>query len=133
MKIAMRDRIYRIIFKTDTASGKLFDVILLVAIFVSVVVVMLDSVDSLRASYMGAFLALEWFLTIIFTLEYFFENLLCERLPEVCIQFLWHHRFISNSADLSECYTFRCPLFNGYQNFEIVACIPGIQTDTVFG
>lgn len=71
MKIAMRDRVYRIIFKTDTASGKLFDVILLVAIFVSVVVVMLDSVDSLRASYMGAFLALEWFFTIIFTLEYF--------------------------------------------------------------
>ncbi len=39
-----KERIHEIIFEADTPEGKLFDVILMMAIVISVTVVMLDSV-----------------------------------------------------------------------------------------
>lgn len=66
----LRDRIHEIIFEADTPAGKSFDVILLVAIVASVLVVMLESVESLRDEYGNAFLYAEWAFTVLFTLEY---------------------------------------------------------------
>ncbi len=63
-------KLHEIIFEADTKSGKAFDLILIVCILASVVIVMLDSVASLRAMYGKYFLAAEWFFTILFTIEY---------------------------------------------------------------
>lgn len=63
-------RLYGVIFEADTPIGKTFDVALIVAILLSVVLVMLDSVRSLNQSHGGLFRAAEWTLTILFTLEY---------------------------------------------------------------
>ncbi|MBN2535189.1 MAG: ion transporter [Spirochaetales bacterium] len=65
-----REKLYIIIFESDTNSGKLFDVLLLVFIILSVLAVLLNSVDKLRQDYESFFLFVEWFFTIIFTLEY---------------------------------------------------------------
>ena len=65
-----RERLNRVIFEHDTPAGRLFDVVLIVAILASVLVVMLDSVGPLREAYGGFLLDLEWFFTILFTLEY---------------------------------------------------------------
>lgn len=65
-----KNKWYRIIFEADTPSGKTFDVILLVAIALSVIIVMLDSVRDLHLKYGEFFLTIEWFLTILFTIEY---------------------------------------------------------------
>ena len=65
-----RERVWRIIFLSDTKAGQIFDIVLLVLIGVSVGVVMLESVASLRAEYGVQFLILEWFFTLIFTVEY---------------------------------------------------------------
>ncbi len=65
-----RQKWYNIIFKSDTKPGKDFDVILLILILISVVVVMLDSVEAFHRQYSFFFDILEWILTIIFTLEY---------------------------------------------------------------
>ena len=65
-----RKKLYEIIFKADTPAGKLFDVALIVCILVSVGVVMLDSVSSISQQYHGLFVGLEWFFTILFTIEY---------------------------------------------------------------
>ncbi|MEN8801059.1 MAG: hypothetical protein ABF297_03690, partial [Thiogranum sp.] len=46
-----RHRMHEIIFEADTPSGKLFDVILLLAISLSVVAVILESVQSIRSIY----------------------------------------------------------------------------------
>lgn len=67
---SLRERIWRIIFLSDTRSGQVFDVVLLILIGASVAVVMLESVGSLRAGHMGLFWRLEWFFTIVFTIEY---------------------------------------------------------------
>ncbi len=65
-----RDKIHEVIFEADTPLGKQFDVILIVCILASVLVVMLDSVDSIGGKYARLFYILEWFFTIIFSIEY---------------------------------------------------------------
>lgn len=66
----LRNRIHIIIEGTDTRLGKLFDVVLLIAILASVAVVMLDSVLYMRLQYGTIFFYVEWFFTILFTIEY---------------------------------------------------------------
>ena len=66
-----RTTIYEIIFEADTPSGKLFDVLLIVAILLSVTVVFLESIEVLKNDYGRIFYALEWGFTILFTVEYF--------------------------------------------------------------
>jgi len=65
-----RRKLHEIIFEADTPSGKLFDIILMIAIIGSVLVVMLDSVKSLNTSYGSVFFIFEWIFTLLFTIEY---------------------------------------------------------------
>lgn len=69
-KKSLKDKIHIIIEGTDTPAGKLFDVLILVAIITSVLVVMLDSVLYLRLQYGRLFFIAEWFFTLLFTVEY---------------------------------------------------------------
>ncbi|MEO5967282.1 MAG: ion transporter [Ferruginibacter sp.] len=66
-----RAKLHEIIFEANTREGKLFDVLLLIFIILSILTVMLDSVDELHEKFGTAFFVLEWVFTIIFTLEYF--------------------------------------------------------------
>lgn len=66
-----RERLYEIIFEADTPEGKLFDVALLAAILLSVIVVMLETVPRFQNNYASTFIALEWLFTAFFTIEYF--------------------------------------------------------------
>jgi len=67
---SLRRRLYIIIFEADTPAGKLFDVILIISIILSVIAVMLDSVSSINEAYGNLLYAIEWLFTILFTLEY---------------------------------------------------------------
>jgi len=67
----LRNWLHEIIFEADTAGGKLFDVLLIVSIIVSVILVMLDSVAEINAAHGALLYAGEWFFTLLFTLEYF--------------------------------------------------------------
>lgn len=62
--------LYIIIFGSDTKLGKLFDIVLIWAIALSVFVVILDSIPVINQKYEKEFYLLEWFFTIIFTIEY---------------------------------------------------------------
>ena len=65
-----RERVRRIIFEADTPAGRTFDVVLLVLIIGSVLLVMLESVASVREQHAATLLALEWVVTGIFAVEY---------------------------------------------------------------
>ncbi len=65
-----RKKLNEIIFGIDTFGGKLFDVILLVAISLSILTVMLESVAEIDALYDTELYYLEWGFTFLFTLEY---------------------------------------------------------------
>lgn len=66
-----RKKLYIIIYEADTPGGKLFDVLLLVAILLSILMVMLESVESINAKYGDLLYLAEWTFTVFFTLEYF--------------------------------------------------------------
>ena len=61
---------HEIIYEADTPAGKLFDIILLWLIILSIVLVMLESVDYIGTTYFGILDTLEWIITILFTIEY---------------------------------------------------------------
>ena len=65
-----RERWHEIIFEADTPKGKLFDVVLLWAIALSVLAVMLESVAPIHQKYTNEFLIFEWMFTILFSVEY---------------------------------------------------------------
>ena len=75
-----RERLRVVIFEADTPPGKAFDVALLVAILASVIAVMLDSVEPIRAAYGHPLDVAEWFFTILFTIEYA-ARLICVPIP----------------------------------------------------
>lgn len=66
----LRHTLYEVIFEAETPAGKAFDLALLVVILVSVVAVLLESVEQLRLEYGPELRWLEWAITILFTAEY---------------------------------------------------------------
>jgi voltage-gated potassium channel len=67
--VKIKDQIKKIIFGTETFSGRLFDILLIFAITTSVLIVMLDSVSEYHNTYGKVFIQIEWVFTILFTLE----------------------------------------------------------------
>ena len=65
-----REKIHEIIFEADTPAGKRFDVFLIAAITISVLAVMLESVEAIRAEYGTLLDIVEWTFTILFAIEY---------------------------------------------------------------
>lgn len=65
-----KERLHEIIYEADTKEGKLFDIILLVAIIASIVLVMLESIQSIDSKYHDLLNIGEWIITILFTIEY---------------------------------------------------------------
>jgi len=64
------EKLHEIIFEADTIGGKAFDIALLVAIVCAALLVMLESVTSIRMHYGNILRTAEWGLTILFTIEY---------------------------------------------------------------
>lgn len=75
-----RRRWFTIIFESDTPPGRRFDVVLLAAVVASVLVVMLETVQSLADRHAELFLTLEWGFTLLFSVEYV-ARLVCVERP----------------------------------------------------
>lgn len=78
----LRRRAFVVIFQSQTPAGKLFDVLLILAIVASVTAVMLDSVAAVSARHGPLLKKIEWAFTILFTVEYL-ARLWCVRRPRV--------------------------------------------------
>ena len=68
--MTVKERLHEVIFEADTREGKAFDIVLLVAIFLSVLIVMLESVPYIHDEYYVELYVIEWFFTLLFTAEY---------------------------------------------------------------
>lgn len=75
-----RRRLYNVIFEADTRAGRTFDIALVIAILLSILVVVLDSVPSINARHDITMNRLEWGITLLFTAEYV-ARLTCVRHP----------------------------------------------------
>ncbi len=65
-----RRKLHEIIFEADTPAGKAFDVILIASIVISVATIIFDSVGGIHRSYGRILYGIEWFFTLLFTVEY---------------------------------------------------------------
>ncbi len=66
----LKSLLHEIIYEADTPEGKLFDVLLLILILLSVFVVMLDSITIFHHNYRYLFDIIEWIITVLFSIEY---------------------------------------------------------------
>lgn len=84
-KPSLKHRLHEIIYEADTKGGKLFDLILLIAILASILFVMLESIQGIDEAY-GSYLDIaEWVITILFSLEYL--------LRIICVKKPWRYIF----------------------------------------
>jgi voltage-gated potassium channel len=76
----LRRRMYDVIFEADTRAGRRFDIALVCAIMLSILVVVLDSVPTLHKEYGETLSSLEWMFTLLFAAEYL-ARLVCMQRP----------------------------------------------------
>ena len=69
-RIRWKRKLFRIIFKSDTKLGKLFDIFLLGLILLSTFIVMMESVRIFDAKLHKVFVIVELVITVFFTIEY---------------------------------------------------------------
>ncbi len=84
----LKQRLYIIVFGTETRTGKIFDIVLLWAIVLSVLSVMLESVNELNERYGTIFTILEWSFTILFSIEYSLRILISKKPGKYAFSFL---------------------------------------------
>ena len=82
-----RQKLDEVIFEADTPPGKLFDVLLLITILVSVIALMLESVESIEKQWGSWLRGIEWTITILFTIEYVFRIISVQRPLRYCTSF----------------------------------------------
>ncbi len=70
---------HEVIFEADTPAGKLFDVVLLLAIVISIIAIMLETVQSIGSQHGVLLRRIEWVVTIFFTVEYMLRLYCVER------------------------------------------------------
>lgn len=69
-KGSFREKLYTIVFQSNTPAGKLFDIILFLLISTNIILLMLESVQTLAAKYNRLFQVLDYVYMIIFSIEY---------------------------------------------------------------
>lgn len=110
----MREKLREIVFGTTTPAGRVFDLILLVLILLSVMIALVESIPVWRADYEYELHLAEWIFTIIFTIEYVTRIIIAPK-PLKYIFSAW------GIIDLlSIIPTFISPLVSGYTSFRVV-------------
>ncbi|NYS61559.1 ion transporter [Vreelandella salicampi] len=65
----LRTRLFHLIFESDTPASKAFDIVLIIAILISVAALLLDSIEAYHARFGTVFRYIEWGFTLLFTVE----------------------------------------------------------------
>lgn len=76
----LKQKIYIIIYGSNTFAGKLFDIALLGVIILSVLLVMLESIESYDLKHHTGLVVCEWIITIFFSVEYTLR-IICNKKP----------------------------------------------------
>lgn len=68
--MSIKQKIHTVIFGTDTPAGKLFDIALLIAIVINILLMMIETVRSISEVYGTWFVWLDRFFLILFSVEF---------------------------------------------------------------
>ncbi|PLX02943.1 MAG: ion transporter [Marinilabiliales bacterium] len=77
--MTLKEKLHDIVFEADTREGKIFDVVILILILLSILLVMLESVKEIEIHFDRLFYFLEWIITIVFTIEYILRIIITRR------------------------------------------------------
>lgn len=119
----LRERWYVIIFEADTPAGKLFDVLLLIAILLSVLVVMCESVESFRKEHAKLLVGIEWFFTLLFTFEYI-VRVICAKKP---LQYVFSFYGVIDLLAILPTYVIALPIFVGAPKAQRLSVIRALR------
>jgi voltage-gated potassium channel len=75
-----RENLHTIIFEAETPGGKVFDVLLLSSIVLSLMAIILGSVERVHSAYGDLLIQIEWVFTVLFTIEYVLR-IICVKRP----------------------------------------------------
>lgn len=123
-----RERWYEVIFEADTPAGKLFDVVLLIAILLSVLVVMCESVSSIRNAHGELLFAAEWFFTLLFTFEYG-VRIVCARRP---MRYIFSFYGIVDLLAILPTYLNALSVFEGSQRLAVIRALRLLRAFRIF-
>lgn len=76
-----RYKLFEIIFQAHTPAGKIFDILLFIAILASVILIMFESIPKISAEYYLRFRLLDYFFIGLFTIEYILR-IICVKNPK---------------------------------------------------
>lgn len=113
----MRDGLRQIVFGTESRAARIFDIVLIVMIFASLIVICLESVGTIRDDYGLLLRGLEWGFTGLFTVEYALR-LWCARRPLV-----YARSFFGIVDLLSIVPTYLAVLFTGSQSLMVIRAL----------
>jgi voltage-gated potassium channel len=121
-----RQRLYEIIFEAETPAGQAFDIALLLAILLSVLAVLLESVVEIRDDYGYWLYGAEWFFTLLFTAEYIL------RLSSVMRPLRYAFSFFGIIDLLAIVPTFVSLVFSGAQTLLVIRILRLLRLFRVF-
>lgn len=121
-----RHRLHGLIYESNTPAGKAFDVALLILIFASIAVVMLDSVEEYNRSFGNVLYILEWIFTILFTIEYIL------RLVSIRKPLLYATSFLGIIDLLSIIPTYLSVFYIGAQSLLVIRALRLLRVFRIF-
>ncbi|MEJ8598563.1 ion transporter [Riemerella anatipestifer] len=90
-----KKELFRIIYGADTPLGKLFDIVLLILILISTLTVVLESLRPVDKQYHHFLLAIEWTISIFFTIEYILRIVIVKNKKDYIFSFMGIIDFLS--------------------------------------
>ena len=123
---SLKDKTYEIIFEADTKEGRLFNVVLLVCIIISIITIILESVQPIRERFGTALKVLEWLITLLFTMEY------VARIWSVKDKRRYVFSFMGIIDLLSVLPTYIALVFTGAQSFMVVRSLRLLRIFRIF-
>lgn len=87
MSESMKNKLYHIIFEAETPSGRAYDIMLIVSIAVSSLLIMIESIESVRIQYGGILAFFEWIFVFLFSIEYILRLYIVKRKKEYATSF----------------------------------------------
>ena len=127
-----KEKIHEIIYEADTPAGKLFDLILLIVILASILLVMLESVESIDKKYHDLLDQAEWVITILFSLEYVARVVSVKKPTKYIFSFYGIIDFLSTIPKLPFTFCIKHTLFSGFTRLTSYACISNFKVNPLY-
>ena len=120
-----------IIYGTNTASGRFFDLVLLGVILVSIVIVMLETVKGIDTKYHNELIVLEWVITIFFTIEYILRVISIKKPLKYIFSFYGIIDLIATIPMYFSLFFCWNQCFNHIKSFTTVTAIQNFKTSSI--